>query len=102
MGATTEGHMTRRRKLLSEFKAQVALERLAAGVNLLRSNDSMAIVPGEAREVGSCDLEIAGRETEPCPDIRGILQEPMPIWTPHIPAAASPHGSMKGSLRPGT
>lgn len=45
----------------------------SAEVNLLRSNDSMAMIPGEAREFGRCDLEIAGRKTEPRPDIRGDI-----------------------------
>lgn len=40
-------------------------------VNGRRSNYSMAIIPGEAREFGACDVEIAGRKIEPRPEIRG-------------------------------
>ena len=40
-------------------------------VNGLRSNFSMAIVPGEIREFGSCDVEIKDKKIEPRPKIRG-------------------------------
>jgi deoxyribonuclease-1 len=42
-------------------------------VNQLRSNYSMAMIEGEPRKFGSCDLEIEGRKIEPRPDIRGDI-----------------------------
>jgi deoxyribonuclease-1 len=42
-------------------------------VNQLRANFSMAMIDGEARQFGSCDLEIEDRKVEPRPDIRGDI-----------------------------
>jgi deoxyribonuclease I len=42
-------------------------------VNQLRSNYSMAMIDGETRKFGSCDLEIEDRKIEPRPDIRGDI-----------------------------
>jgi deoxyribonuclease-1 len=42
-------------------------------VNGLRSNYSMAMIEGEAREFGACDVEIADRKIEPRPAIRGDI-----------------------------
>jgi deoxyribonuclease-1 len=42
-------------------------------VNQLRSNYSMAMIDGEARRFGPCDLEIEDRKVEPRPDIRGDI-----------------------------
>ncbi len=42
-------------------------------VNGLRSNYSMAMIPGEKREFGKCDVEIEGSKVEPRPDIRGDI-----------------------------
>jgi deoxyribonuclease-1 len=42
-------------------------------VNHLRLNYSMAMIPGEARVFGPCDLEIEDRKIEPRPDIRGDI-----------------------------
>lgn len=42
-------------------------------VNGLRSNYSMAMIPGEKRAFGSCDVEIEGNKFEPRPDIRGDI-----------------------------
>jgi deoxyribonuclease-1 len=42
-------------------------------VNGLRSNYSMAMIDGEAREFGACDVEIADRKIEPRPAIRGDI-----------------------------
>ena len=42
-------------------------------VNQLRSNYSMAMIDGEARRFGVCDLEIEDRKIEPRPDIRGDI-----------------------------
>jgi deoxyribonuclease I len=40
-------------------------------LNALRSNFSMGIIEGEAREFGACDVEIADGTVEPRPAIRG-------------------------------
>ena len=42
-------------------------------VNGLRSNYSMAELPGEPREFGSCDVEIHSRRIEPRPQVRGDI-----------------------------
>ena len=42
-------------------------------VNGRRSNYRMAMIPGEAREFGACDVEIADRKIEPRPSIRGDI-----------------------------
>jgi deoxyribonuclease-1 len=48
--------------------------QLAIGeVNQRRSNYSMAVIEGETRKFGRCDLEIEDREIEPRPDIRGDI-----------------------------
>lgn len=42
-------------------------------VNGRRSNFAMAILPGEPREFGQCDVEIQNRQIEPRPSIRGDI-----------------------------
>ncbi|MCP3923363.1 MAG: endonuclease I [Desulfobacterales bacterium] len=42
-------------------------------VNALRSNYSYAIIPGEQRQFGACDMEIRSRKAEPMPEIRGDI-----------------------------
>ncbi len=42
-------------------------------VNGLRSNYSMAMIPGELREFGVCDVEISRKKIEPRPEIRGDI-----------------------------
>lgn len=42
-------------------------------VNGLRSNFAMAILPGEPRDYGSCDVEIKDKKIEPRPKIRGDI-----------------------------
>ena len=42
-------------------------------VNGRRSNFRMAMIPGEKREFGACDVEIEDRKVEPKPDIRGDI-----------------------------
>ena len=42
-------------------------------INGLRSNYSFAIIPGEDREFGTCDMEIQGRKAEPPPAVRGNI-----------------------------
>jgi len=42
-------------------------------INGLRSNYSFAIIPGEKRKFGKCDMEIEGRKAEPPPDKRGNI-----------------------------
>jgi deoxyribonuclease I len=39
----------------------------------LRSNYSMAMIEGEQRQFGACDVEIAERKIEPRPEIRGDI-----------------------------
>jgi deoxyribonuclease I len=39
----------------------------------LRSNYSFAMIPGEKRKFGKCDMEIEGRKAEPPPDKRGHI-----------------------------
>ena len=42
-------------------------------VNGNRSNYSMAMILGEAREYGGCDLEIQDKKVEPRPEVRGDI-----------------------------
>ena len=42
-------------------------------INGLRSNYSFAIIPGEKREFGQCDMEIAARKAEPPIPVRGNI-----------------------------
>lgn len=42
-------------------------------INGLRSNYSFAMIPGEKRAFGKCDMEIEGRKAEPPPDKRGNI-----------------------------
>ncbi len=42
-------------------------------VNARRSNFSMAMIEGETRAFGACDVEIAGRTIEPRPAVRGEI-----------------------------
>jgi deoxyribonuclease-1 len=42
-------------------------------VNQRRSNDSMAMIEGEPRKFGRCDLAIEDRKSEPRPEIRGDI-----------------------------
>jgi deoxyribonuclease I len=42
-------------------------------INGLRSNYSFAMIPGEKRAFGKCDMEIENRKAEPPPDKRGNI-----------------------------
>ena len=42
-------------------------------INGLRSNYSFAMIPGEKRAFGNCDMEIEGRKAEPPPSKRGNI-----------------------------
>lgn len=42
-------------------------------VNAIRSNYSMAEIPGEVREFGGCDVEIVDRKIEPRKEVRGDI-----------------------------
>ncbi len=42
-------------------------------INGLRSNYSFAVIPGEKRSFGSCDMEIENRKAEPAKNIRGDI-----------------------------
>ena len=49
-------------------------------VNGDRSNYSMAVLPGESREYGDCDVEIQSRKIEPRPSIRGEIARVYSVW----------------------
>jgi deoxyribonuclease-1 len=49
------------------------LQPAVGEVNGRRSNYSMAMIEGERREFGQCDVEIADRKIEPRPAIRGDI-----------------------------
>jgi endonuclease I len=53
-----------------ERKLHSSLDNLHGG---LRSNCSMAMIDGEQRQFGACDIEIADRKIEPRPAIRGDI-----------------------------
>lgn len=72
------------------FKGRRCAEKAAAGfrfmqadmhnlvpsigeLNGLRSNYSYAMIPGEERRFGACDMEISGRKAEPPPQVRGDI-----------------------------
>ena len=42
-------------------------------LNGLRSNYSFAMLPGEERRFGDCDMEIADGKAEPPPTVRGDI-----------------------------
>jgi deoxyribonuclease-1 len=42
-------------------------------INGLRSNYSFAMISGEKREFGTCDMEIENRKAEPRPEVRGDI-----------------------------
>jgi len=42
-------------------------------INGLRSNYSFALIPGENREFGTCDMEIENRKAEPRPKVSGDI-----------------------------
>jgi deoxyribonuclease-1 len=42
-------------------------------INGLRSNYSFAMIPGEKREFGTCDMEIENPKAEPRPEVRGDI-----------------------------
>lgn len=87
--AWTEGHprcYKRRKKykgrkcvgevsgLFQHMEADLYNLRPAIGeVNGNRSNYAMAIIDGEAREYGACDVEIDNKQVEPRPAIRGDI-----------------------------
>ena len=49
------------------------LVQVIGELNAKRSNFSMAMIPGEERHFGTCDIEIANRKIEPRPQIRGDI-----------------------------
>ena len=49
------------------------LQPVIGEVNGDRSNYEPAIIPGEAREYGECDVEIEDQQVEPAPSIRGDI-----------------------------
>jgi deoxyribonuclease I len=66
--------LKKRNKLFARMEADLYNLVPAIGeVNGNRSNYSMADIPGEVREYGSCDVEIKGRKVEPRPAVRGNI-----------------------------
>jgi deoxyribonuclease-1 len=65
------------RKVSGEFRRMEAdmynLYPAIGELNGLRSNYSMAMIDGEQRTYGQCDVEIAGRKFEPRPEVRGDI-----------------------------
>lgn len=65
------------RKMSREFRLMEAdlynLQPAIGEVNDQRKNFSMAMIPGEAREFGNCDVEIEDGKVEPRPEIRGDI-----------------------------
>ena len=65
------------RKTETEFRYMEAdmhnLVPAVGEINGLRSNYSFALIPGEKRNFGSCDVEIENRKAEPRPEIRGDI-----------------------------
>jgi len=65
------------RKVAVEFRYMEAdmhnLVPAIGEINGLRSNYSFAMIPGEKREFGKCDMEIENRKAEPPPDKRGNI-----------------------------
>ncbi|RLB57527.1 MAG: endonuclease I [Deltaproteobacteria bacterium] len=65
------------RKVSTEFRFMEAdlynLYPAIGEVNALRSDRRMGEIPGEARELGRCDLELAKRQVEPRPTVRGDI-----------------------------
>jgi deoxyribonuclease-1 len=65
------------RKVDQEFRFMEAdLHNLVPAVgeiNGLRSNYSFAMIPGEPRKFGSCDMEIEDRKAEPPENVRGDI-----------------------------
>ena len=49
------------------------LQPVIGEVNLLRSNYQIAIINGENREFGECDIEIKNNKVEPNEKIRGNI-----------------------------
>ena len=42
-------------------------------LNAHRANFKIGIIPGEPRNYGSCDFEVANQQVEPRPEVRGIM-----------------------------
>ena len=65
------------KKMVPEFRAMEGdlhnLQPAIGEVNRLRSNYSYALIEGEQREFGACDVEIHDRKAEPRPAIRGDI-----------------------------
>ena len=51
----------------------VNLVQVIGELNARRSNFSMAMIPGEKREFGECDIELENHKIEPRPEIRGDI-----------------------------
>ena len=54
-------------------KDPINLVQVIGELNARRSNFSMAMIPGEKREFGECDIELENHKIEPRPEIRGDI-----------------------------
>ena len=65
------------RKVSSLFRLMESdlynLQPVIGEVNADRSNYSMAMIDGESRAYGACDVEVAERKIEPRPEVRGDI-----------------------------
>jgi hypothetical protein len=92
------------RKMSTPFRYMEAdlynLQPAIGEVNWLRSNYSMAMIPGEKREFGACDLTIANRKIQPRQRFEGTLSGHTCIWTGHILDMGSSLGASCAGERP--
>jgi hypothetical protein len=70
-------------------------------INGLPSNYDCAMIPGEKRKYGKCDMEIEGRKAEPTPDKRGTLPGHTIIWSGPILVMGSFRRRIGNYFRPG-
>lgn len=65
------------RKMLIKFRYMESdmhyLVPAVGEINALRSNYSFAMIPGEKRDFGYCDMEIEDRKAEPPEEVRGDI-----------------------------
>jgi len=73
------------RKVAVEFRYMEAdmynLVPAIGELNSMRSNYGYAMIPGEKRKFGKCDMEIEDRKAEPAPEKRGISPGSTFIWS---------------------
>ena len=71
-------------------------------INGLRSNYSMAMIPGNQYRFGECRTKIEDRKIEPRPEVRGRSPERISIWTVLIQGTESSLTRMRNFFRHGT